>query len=143
MTTGWKLMLSAVMVMVIGCGVSAPRRFADPRFAQQGRVVAGDPGCEQAKLVSTGGAFPENPRTLAIRWTGYTNFELVYNGQIILLDAHFDRGSMFPSLGFSAADVKRANVLLLGTRASRSHVRCRIGGRQDRRDCRRRAGDDG
>jgi len=114
MTTGWKFVLSSVMLMVIGCGVSAPRRFADPRFAQQGRVVAGDPGCEQAKLVSTGGGFPESPRTLAIRWTGYTNFELVYNGQIILLDAHFDRGSMFPSLGFTAADVKRANVLLLG-----------------------------
>jgi len=64
--------------------------------------------------VSTGGAFPKDSRTLAIRWTGYTNYELVYNGQIILLDAHFDRGSMFPPVGFTAADVKRANVILLG-----------------------------
>lgn len=38
----------------------------------------------------------------------------MYNGQIILLDAHFDRGSMFPSLGFAAADVKRADVILIG-----------------------------
>src|SRR4029450_1638509 len=46
--------------------------------------------------------------------TGYSNFELVFNGQVILLDAYFDRGSMFPPLGFRAADVKRANLILIG-----------------------------
>jgi len=73
-----------------------------------------DPGCENATLVSTGGEFPRNPQTLAVRWTGFSNFELVYKGQVILLDAYFDRGSIFPPLGFKAADVKRANVILLG-----------------------------
>ena len=73
-----------------------------------------DPGCEAATLVSTGGAFPKNPSTLAIRWTGYSNFELVYKGQVVLLDAYFDRGSMFPPLGFKAADIKRADLILLG-----------------------------
>ena len=43
-----------------------------------------------------------------------SNFELVYNGQIILLDAFFDRGGNYPPLGFGAADVKKANVILLG-----------------------------
>lgn len=38
----------------------------------------------------------------------------MYNGQIILLDAYFDRGSMLPPLGFRAADVKRADIILLG-----------------------------
>jgi L-ascorbate metabolism protein UlaG (beta-lactamase superfamily) len=75
---------------------------------------ANDPGCESATLVSTGGQFPRSPQTLAIRWTGFSNFELAYKGQIILLDAYFDRGSIFPPLGFTAADVKRANVLLIG-----------------------------
>jgi L-ascorbate metabolism protein UlaG (beta-lactamase superfamily) len=65
-------------------------------------------------LVSTGGAAPRNPRTLAIRWTGYSNFELAYGGQIMLLDAYFDRGSMFAPLGFKAADVKKADVILIG-----------------------------
>jgi L-ascorbate metabolism protein UlaG (beta-lactamase superfamily) len=73
-----------------------------------------DPGCENATLVSTGGQFPRSPQTLAIRWTGFSNFELAYKGQIILLDAYFDRGSIFPPLGFTAADVKRANVVLIG-----------------------------
>ena len=73
-----------------------------------------DPGCADAVLVSTGGAFPRNPQTLAIRWTGFANFELAYNGQVILLDAYFDRGSLFPPLGFKAADVKRADLILIG-----------------------------
>jgi L-ascorbate metabolism protein UlaG (beta-lactamase superfamily) len=109
-----KFFLAALIVTAIGCGMSGAKPFADPRFVRQRIVSGGDPACETASLVSTGGAFPKDSQTLAIRWTGYTNFELVYNGQIILLDAHFDRGSMFPPLGFTAADVKRANVILLG-----------------------------
>ena len=42
------------------------------------------------------------------------NFELAYNGQIVLLDAYFDRGSLYPSLGFKAADVKKADAILIG-----------------------------
>src|SRR6185436_20014194 len=109
-----KCFLIALSSIIVGCSASAVGRFADPRLAQNNSVPEGDPGCERATLVSTGGAIPRNPRTLAIRWTGYTNYELVYNNQIILLDAHFDRGSTFPPLGFTAADVKRANLILIG-----------------------------
>ncbi len=81
-------------------------------------AVAKDPpkdaACEVPTLVSTGGPAPRNPHTLAIRWTGYSNFELAYGGQIMLLDAYFDRGSMFAPLGFKAADVKKADVILIG-----------------------------
>jgi len=73
-----------------------------------------DPACQRAQLVSTGGRFPKDRRTLAVRWTGYSNFELAFNEQIILLDAYFDRGSTYPPLGFTAADVRRADVILLG-----------------------------
>jgi L-ascorbate metabolism protein UlaG (beta-lactamase superfamily) len=78
------------------------------------RAQSNDPGCENATLVSTGGDAPRNPQTLAVRWTGFSNFELAYKGQVILLDAYFDRGVIFPPLGFKAADVTRANVILLG-----------------------------
>jgi len=77
-------------------------------------LTAQDKGCEVPTLVSTGGAAPRNSHTLAIRWTGYSNFELAYGGEIMLLDAYFDRGSMFAPLGFKAADVKKANVILIG-----------------------------
>ena len=78
------------------------------------RLDTADPACQREELVSTGGQFPKDRSTLAIRWTGYGNFELAYNGQIILLDAYFDRGSEYPPLGFSAADVRKANVILIG-----------------------------
>jgi L-ascorbate metabolism protein UlaG (beta-lactamase superfamily) len=107
------LLVVVLMVMAFGCSVPATRSLSDPRFSFRS-IGAGDPGCETPTLVSTGGPFPKNPQTLAIRWTGFSNFELVYNGQIILLDAYFDRGSLFPPLGFKAADVKRANVILIG-----------------------------
>ena len=105
--------VAASILFAIGCGVPVTRTLDDPRFSPAS-IGAGDPGCEQPTLVSTGGSFPKNPNPLAIRWTGYANFELAYNNQIILLDAHFDRGSMFPAIGFKAADVKRADVILIG-----------------------------
>jgi L-ascorbate metabolism protein UlaG (beta-lactamase superfamily) len=49
-----------------------------------------------------------------VRWTGFSNFELAVGGRIILLDAYFDRGSIYPPLGFKAADVKKADLLLIG-----------------------------
>src|SRR5213594_28043 len=110
MKAGFRLFVVVLAVSAIGCSV----RLSDPRSVRQAIHESADPGCEAATLVSTGGAFPKDPKTLAIRWTGYANFELVYNGQIILLDAYFDRGSMFSPLGFKAADVKRANVILIG-----------------------------
>jgi L-ascorbate metabolism protein UlaG (beta-lactamase superfamily) len=102
-----------VAIVLASPGITTAQ-VADPRLARSVSTTASDPGCEVATLVSTGGTFPKDPRTLAIRWTGFSNFELVYKGQIILLDTYFDRGSMFPSLGFKAADVTRANLILLG-----------------------------
>jgi L-ascorbate metabolism protein UlaG (beta-lactamase superfamily) len=67
-----------------------------------------------ARLVAAGAPFPGDPDTLAVRWTGYSNFELAYRDQVILLDAYFDRGSVYPPLGFRAADISRVNVILIG-----------------------------
>jgi L-ascorbate metabolism protein UlaG (beta-lactamase superfamily) len=73
-----------------------------------------DAACRTAQLVSTGGPAPRDANTLAVRWTGFSNFELAIGGKIILLDAYFDRGSNYPPLGFSAADVKKADAVLIG-----------------------------
>lgn len=114
MKTSFAVNLFCLIVLAVGCSVPSTKPFADPRTVHQGTLDARDPGCEALALVSTGGAFPRDSKTLAIRWTGYSNFEIVFNGQIILLDAYFDRGSMFPPLGFKAADVKHANLMLIG-----------------------------
>lgn len=73
-----------------------------------------EPGCSVSRLVAAGGPKPASPDTLAVRWTGYSNFELAFGNQILLLDAYFDRGSIYPPLGIVATDVARANVILLG-----------------------------
>lgn len=73
-----------------------------------------DPACQVARLVSTGAPMPASPTTLAIRWAGYANYELVYKGRVVLLDAAFDRGSIFPLLGFAVSDVTRADAILIG-----------------------------
>lgn len=73
-----------------------------------------DPACQVATMVSTGGPMPRNPRTLAIRYAGWGNYELVYNGRVLLLDASFDRGSNYWPLGFQAADVKKVDAILIG-----------------------------
>jgi L-ascorbate metabolism protein UlaG (beta-lactamase superfamily) len=101
---------------------AAARPFFDPRGEkleaieadQAFAAAARDPACATAKLVSTGGPAPKNPHTLAVRWASYSNFELAYGGKIALLDAYFDRGGNYPPLGFSAADIKRADVILVG-----------------------------
>jgi L-ascorbate metabolism protein UlaG (beta-lactamase superfamily) len=117
----WKRLIAggatAGAIAIVGCSGIGGASFVDPRntdVAETRADAAGDPGCTSRTLVSTGGPFPRDAQTLAVRWTGYANFELVYNGQVLLLDTYFDRGELYPSLGFKAADVKRADVILLG-----------------------------
>ena len=118
-----KQLFSAMLSVSLAASLSAIALlspFSDPRadrIAALDASAAGesrDPACRAARLVSAGGAFPRNPHTLAVRWVGFSNYELVYNGRIILLDAYYDRGSFFPPLGVKAADLKKADVILLG-----------------------------
>lgn len=113
------LLVSAALLIAAASSVAA-LPFSDPRsdliagIDQAGANESRDPACRAATLVSAGGAFPRNPKTLAVRWAGFANYELVYNGKIILLDAYYDRGSYYPPLGVKAADLKRADLLLIG-----------------------------
>jgi hypothetical protein len=118
-----KHLLSALLAATAAASLSTiafASPFSDPRAEGNAALDASgatdlrDPACRAATLVSAGGAFPRNPHTLAVRWVGFSNYELVYNGRIILLDAYYDRGSFFPPLGVKAADVKKADVILLG-----------------------------
>jgi L-ascorbate metabolism protein UlaG (beta-lactamase superfamily) len=99
-----KLFVWAALVLMLNCSFLQSQVILD----------SSDAACQTPRLVSTGGPFPEDRNTLAVRWTGYSNFELVYNNQIILLDTYFNRGSGYPQLGFKAEDISRANVILLG-----------------------------
>jgi len=103
----------AMLVVSVATATAIPRAAAQTRSPAV-RIETDDPACQIRQLVSTGGPFPKDPDTLAIRWTGYSNFELAYKGRVVLLDAYFDRGGEYPPLGFRAADVRRADVILIG-----------------------------
>jgi L-ascorbate metabolism protein UlaG (beta-lactamase superfamily) len=119
MESRWSFLLTFLLCL-IPLRPAVASSFTDPRSDHDAAIDAAtateprDPACYSATLVSTGGAAPRNPRTLSVRWTGVSNFELAYKGHIILLDAFFDRPATFRPLGFKAADVKRADVILLG-----------------------------
>lgn len=107
--------------MILAAALAGASMAATPIGAAQGSLSGpayafetSDPACHLAKLASTGGPMPSSPATLALRWAGYANYELVYNGRIILLDAAFDRGSIFPPLGFLTSDITRADAILIG-----------------------------
>src|SRR5262249_29869746 len=108
--------LAAAAIM----SVAHARPFIDPRaeisdaIDQAGASGPRDPACHDRTLAAAGGALPRNPHTLAVRWTGYCTFELVHDGHILLLDAYYDRGGHYPPLGVKAADIRRADAILIG-----------------------------
>jgi L-ascorbate metabolism protein UlaG (beta-lactamase superfamily) len=113
--------LTAVLLSAASLIAAANARpFADPRSEHSESIDNAnandprDPACYEPRFVSAGAPAPKNPHTLAVRWGGFSNYELVYNEHIILLDAYYDRGSFYPPLGVKAADFKRADVILIG-----------------------------
>jgi L-ascorbate metabolism protein UlaG (beta-lactamase superfamily) len=113
------VVVPTIAVLILsGSGYARP--FSDPRSEKNDAIdqaAANEPrdqACYTRSLASVGAAMPRNEHTLVVRWMGYSNFELVYGGHILLLDAYYDRGSMYPSLGFKAADIKRADAILIG-----------------------------
>ena len=76
-----------VVAWLAGIGGALAMPYVDPRFESQEAnpafiAEARDPACSASTLVSTGGAFPRHPRTLAIRWTGYANFRPAKYGSL-------------------------------------------------------------
>jgi L-ascorbate metabolism protein UlaG (beta-lactamase superfamily) len=82
----------------------------DPRLAPKPTEAA----CRSLQIAATGGPRLKDPELLAVRWLGFSTFELVYGNQIILLDNYYDRGPRARDLGFKAADVRRASLILVG-----------------------------
>jgi L-ascorbate metabolism protein UlaG (beta-lactamase superfamily) len=113
------VLLAAIAISAVAATAQA-RPFIDPRaerrdaMDQAAATEPRDPACHDRRLAAAGGALPRNPHTLAVRWMGYGNFELVHGGHILLLDAYYDRGSLYPPLGVKADDITRADAILIG-----------------------------
>jgi L-ascorbate metabolism protein UlaG (beta-lactamase superfamily) len=70
--------------------------------------------CNSYKAAVTGGPLPPpESDTVVIRWLGNANFEFAYKGKVYLFDAYFDRTPRSRRLGFKAADVSKAEAILV------------------------------
>ena len=64
--------------------------------------------------MSLGGSEHPDPGVVQLRWFGTATFELAFGDKVLLLDNFYDGPSHNRSLGFGAADVERADLLLVG-----------------------------
>ena len=90
--------------------VAAALAFA---LAPGAALAAGD-ACDSVTPALVGGPLlPAKSEIAVIRWLGNANYELTFGGKVYLFDTYYDRVSRSRPIGFSVADVKRANVIFL------------------------------
>jgi L-ascorbate metabolism protein UlaG (beta-lactamase superfamily) len=83
--------------------------------------------CMQAQAASTdtdachglvptamGGPMLRDPDMIMLRWLSTSNYELVYGGQVFLLDAYFDRGPRNRPTGIVPGEVKLTDAIFIG-----------------------------
>ena len=81
-----------------------------------GATLAADipEACNSYKPAVTGGPMPPpESDTVVIRWLGNANFEFAYKGKVYLFDAYFDRTPRAHNVGFTAADVIKAEAIFV------------------------------
>ena len=80
-------------------------------------ALAREPACQSLTPAAVGGPMPKDPAVMVLRWLGTAAHELVYQDQVMLLDAYYERGPRLARvrpLGFKREDVKRATAIFVG-----------------------------
>jgi len=93
--------LLAAAIAVSACGAAA---------AAEGGAGA----CESLTPAAVGGPLMTDPARMVLRWLSVSNFELVYRGQVFLLDAYFERGPRNRPTGIVPAEVTRTDAIFIG-----------------------------
>jgi hypothetical protein len=97
--------------MKFRCAAVAALAFA---LAPVAALAAGGDACDSLTPALVGGPLlPAKSDIAVIRWLGNANYELTFGGKVYLFDTYYDRVSRSRPLGFSVADVKRADVIFL------------------------------
>jgi glyoxylase-like metal-dependent hydrolase (beta-lactamase superfamily II) len=95
-------------VVIIGLATA----LASQAWAQPARS---DDPCGSMVPAAMGGPMPAKDQpAIVLRWLSTSNFELVYRGQVFLLDAYFDRGPRNRPTGVVPSDVKKADAIFIG-----------------------------
>ena len=70
--------------------------------------------CNSYKAAVTGGPTPPTDSDIVvIRWLGNANFEFAYKGKVYLFDSYFNRTPRAHNVGFTAADVSKAEAIFV------------------------------
>jgi len=70
--------------------------------------------CSSYRAAVTGGPTPPTDSdVVVIRWLGNANFEFAYKGKVYLFDAYFNRTPRAHNIGFTAADVSKAEAIFV------------------------------
>ncbi len=70
--------------------------------------------CRSLLPSAMGGPLLRDPGKIMLRWLSTSNYELVYRGQVFLLDAYFDRGPRNRPTGIVPSEVKQADAIFIG-----------------------------
>jgi L-ascorbate metabolism protein UlaG (beta-lactamase superfamily) len=96
----WMMFASAVIALAAGAQDCAAGTDAD--------------ACRSPTAAAMGGPLLTDPGRIVLRWLATSNYELVYRGQVFLLDAYFDRGPRNRPTGIVPADVRKTDAIFIG-----------------------------
>jgi L-ascorbate metabolism protein UlaG (beta-lactamase superfamily) len=83
-------------------------------FAGSPSFAATEAACSGTTPVAMGGAAPKSSSTVLLRWMSTSNYELVYRGQVFLLDTYYERGPRNRPTGMIPDQVKKADAIFIG-----------------------------
>src|SRR5258707_13965635 len=70
--------------------------------------------CQSLVPAAMGGPLLRDPGKIMLRWLSTSNYELVYRGQVFLLDAYFERGPRNRPTGVVPGEVSQLDAIFLG-----------------------------
>src|SRR5260370_18781780 len=70
--------------------------------------------CRSVVPTARGGPLLRDPGKIMLSWLSTSNYELVYRGQVFLLDAYFERGPRNRPTGIVPGEVKQADAIFIG-----------------------------
>jgi L-ascorbate metabolism protein UlaG (beta-lactamase superfamily) len=95
-----KLFAAAAFGLVISAPVHAAGADAD--------------ACRSLVPAAMGGPVLRDPGKIMLRWLSTSNYELVYRGQVFLLDAYFERGPRNRPTGVVPNEVRQTDAIFIG-----------------------------
>jgi hypothetical protein len=82
--------------------------------AQAQAAGADADACRSLVPTAMGGPMLRDPGKILLRWLSTSNYELVYRGQVFLLDAYFERGPRNRPTGIVPSEVKQTDAIFIG-----------------------------